>query len=81
MPPLHGYDLEVFAGAQGCLESIAALQSELSVVPLYKGMPRYLDALATYEQAGFQLFNLSFVARTTEGSLQELNCLMKRMEK
>jgi len=74
----QGYDLKVFAGAQGCLQSIRALQSELSIVPLYQNMPHYLEALATYERAGFQLFNLSVVSRTGDGGLQELNCFMKR---
>jgi len=74
----QGYDLKVFAGAQGCLQSIQALQSELSVVPLYQNMPHYLESLATYERAGFQLFNLSVVSRTRDGGLQELNCFMKR---
>jgi FkbM family methyltransferase len=77
----QGYDLEVLAGAEGCLDSILALQSELSVVPLYEGMPHYLEALPTYERAGFKLFNLSVVSRTPDGGLQELNCLMRRMEK
>ncbi len=74
----QGYDLKVFAGAQGCLQCIQALQSELSVVPLYENMPHFLESLATYERAGFELFNLSVVSRTKDGGLQELNCFMKR---
>ncbi len=74
----QGFDLEVFAGAQGCLASVCALQSEISVVPAYKGMPHYLDALRIYGNAGFHLVNLAVVARTDEGALQELNCLMSR---
>jgi FkbM family methyltransferase len=74
----QGYDLNVFAGAQGCIGFVQALQSELSVVPLYKEMPHYLEALAAYERADFLLFNLSVVGRIADGGLQELNCLMKR---
>ena len=74
----QGYDLNVFKGAQGCLDHIVALQSELAVVPLYREMPHYLEALTTYEQAGFRLYHLALVARTIEGSIQELNCLMKK---
>lgn len=74
----QGYDLNVFAGAQGCIDRILGLQSELSVVPLYREMPHYLEALGTYERAGFQLVNLSVVSRIPDGGLQELNCLMKR---
>ena len=76
----QGYDLNVFAGAHGCMKVIHALQSELSVIPAYKEMPHYLEALAVYEQAAFELFNLSVVSRIATGGLQELNCLMKRKE-
>jgi len=74
----QGFDLNVFAGASGCLSSIACLQSELSIVPLYEQMPHYLDALRTYEAAGFRLYNMAVVSRTPQGSLQELNCTMVR---
>lgn len=74
----QGYDLNVFEGAHGCLDFVQGLQSELSVVPLYYGMPHYIQALETYEQAGFKVFNLSVVSRTGDGGLQELNCMMKR---
>lgn len=74
----QGYDVKVFEGAAACRRHIYALQSELSVVPLYKGMPHYLDALRIYELAGFALHHLSVVARSGSGALQELNCLMRR---
>lgn len=74
----QGFDLEVFGGASGCIDSILGLQSELSVVPLYKGMPDYLEALAVYEAAGFGLYNLSLVNRTPTGRILELNCYMQR---
>lgn len=72
----QGYDIEVFKGAEGCLGEICALQSEISVRPLYKGMPHYLDALRIYEEAGFVLHDLTVVSRAHGGSLQELNCFM-----
>jgi FkbM family methyltransferase len=74
----QGYDLKVFAGSLGCLNHVQALQSELSVIPIYKEMPHYLQALDTYERSGFVLFNLSVVSRTGDGGLQELNCFMRR---
>jgi len=74
----QGYDIEVFKGAQGCLDAICALQSEISVQPLYKAMPHYIDALRTYEEGGFDLHDLTVVARTRSGGLQELNCFMVR---
>ena len=74
----QGYDLEVFKGAFGCLGMIQGIQSELSVKPLYKNMPHYLEALSAYESAGFDLYNLSVVNRFAGGGLLELNCFMRR---
>ena len=74
----QGYDVNVFEGARACLDRIVALQSELSVVPLYRGMPHHLEALRTYEQAGFTLYDLALVTRTDEGGILELNCLMRK---
>ncbi len=74
----QGYDLEVFKGASACMDLIFGLQSELSVQPLYRAMPHYLEALAMYEAAGFDLYNLSVVNRVADGGLLELNCFMKR---
>ena len=36
----QGFDLEVVRGAEGCLGQCLGLQSELSVEPLYNGMPQ-----------------------------------------
>jgi FkbM family methyltransferase len=74
----QGFDLEVFKGASGCLDSILGIQSELSIQPLYRNMPPYLDALEVYEAAGFKLHNLSVVNRVSNGGLLELNCYMRR---
>ncbi len=74
----QGYDLEVFEGARGILERVRGLQSEISVRPLYQGMPHYLEALSLYENAGFDLSDLTIVSRTSDGDLQEMNCFMHR---
>ncbi len=74
----QGYDLEVFEGARQCLGYISGLQSELSVQPLYKDMPHCIESLSIYEEAGFELYNLSVVNRITTGGLLELNAFMRR---
>lgn len=74
----QGYDVEVFRGAESCLDDIVGIQSELSVQPLYKGMPHYIESLQTYESAGYELYNLSVVNRIESGGLLELNCFMRR---
>jgi FkbM family methyltransferase len=74
----EGYDLNVFRGATRALPHILALQVELFVEPVFEHAPHYLDALAEFEQAGFELDNLSLVSRTGAGELMCLNALMKR---
>jgi len=74
----QGYDVEVFKGASGCIGDVYGIQSELSVQPVYLEMPHYLEALGLYEEAGFDLHNLSVVNRVSDGGLLELNCFMKR---
>lgn len=74
----QGYDLEVFKGAGNAVRTLQGLQSELSVKPIYEGMPNYLEALSTYEEAGFDLYNLSVVSRARISGLIELNCSMQR---
>jgi FkbM family methyltransferase len=74
----QGFDLEVFRGAEGCLPWIVGLQSEISVEPIYAGMPHYLESLHEYEQQGFVLHHLAVVNRTSRQDLLELNCYMRR---
>lgn len=50
----QGYDINVIKGAGDSLRHVHALQSELSVIPLYEGMPDYLEALAFYRRMGFE---------------------------
>lgn len=50
----QGYDLEVMKGASKSLSYVLGLQSEISVIPLYEGMPDYLEALSYYRKNGFE---------------------------
>lgn len=75
----QGFDLEVFRGAQGCLDGILGLQSEVSVKPIYQGMPHYLDSLRIYQESGFDLYGLAEVARhPQQNHIIEMNCVMMR---
>ncbi len=42
----QGFDLEVLRGAQGCLERILALQTEISIMPIYENMPSHIEMLS-----------------------------------
>jgi hypothetical protein len=74
----QGFDLQVFEGAHECLDKIFGLQSELSIQPLYRNMPHYLEVLPIYEKAGFELYNLTVASRIPDGGIQEINCFLKR---
>ncbi len=77
----QGYDQEVVKGAAGSLSRIVALQSEVSVQPLYEGMMHYTDALAFYESLGFSLMHLALVLRgKTHDNVVEYDALMARLE-
>lgn len=51
----QGYDLRAFAGAGDRVADLVGMQSEVSQVPLYEGMPHLTEQLATYQAAGFSL--------------------------
>lgn len=72
----QGWDLEVFRGARGCLSSILALQSEMSLQPLYTDMPNWTAAIAEFEKAGFAISGLFAVVRDGRGRLSEVDCVM-----
>jgi FkbM family methyltransferase len=59
----QGYDLQAFAGAGDRVGEILGLQSELSCVPIYEGMPRLPEQLTVYEQEGFEVTGLFPVSR------------------
>jgi len=75
----EGYDLAVFRGAANFLPNIFALQVELFVHSAHVQAPHYLDALKEYEQAGFNLVNLSLNTRAESGDVCTMNALMRRV--
>jgi FkbM family methyltransferase len=78
----QGFDLEVIAGATRCLDRVVLLQSEVSIVPLYDGMPHYLEALHVYERQGFTLLDMIEVLRDRRSDgVVEFDCLMARPER
>jgi FkbM family methyltransferase len=59
----QGFDLQAFAGAGDRVDEILGLQSELSCVPIYDGMPRLPEQLKVYEEKGFEVTGLFPVSR------------------
>jgi FkbM family methyltransferase len=54
----QGYELEVLKGATGLLARTAALQLELSLVPLYERAPSLMDMVAYMSSRNYELFGL-----------------------
>ena len=76
----QGFDLQVFVGATRSLPRVLGLQSEISIQPIYEGVPDYLEALSTYTKAGFVISGLYPVSRDKETlALIELDCVMRRV--
>lgn len=59
----QGYDLQVFEGAREVLDRVVAMQSEVSCVPIYDGMPRLPEQWTVYEGAGFEAVGVYPVTR------------------
>jgi len=65
----QGYDLEVLRGAARALSEIRALQTEVSVRPIYDGMPDFLTTLESLRAYGFEP---SGIFPNAEGHFPEL---------
>ncbi len=50
----QGWDLVVLEGAGGCLSDVSAIQTEVSVVPIYEGMPTWLESMSRLSELGFE---------------------------
>jgi hypothetical protein len=75
----QGYDLEVFAGLGDRVRQVVVLQSEVSLVPIYEGMPHWTEAITEYEQAGLGVVAMFPVSRDS-GRVIEYDCLLTRVE-
>lgn len=76
----QGYDLEVLKGAERCLDRIVALQSEVSVKPIYQGQPTLSDALGQFDRLGFEVGGLYPVTRDRVGRVVEFDCVAIRAQ-
>ena len=77
----QGFDLEVFAGAERVLGSVAGLQSEVAFQQIYAGVPNYREALKTFEDAGFAVTGLFPVKRDRKSlRMIEMDCVMRRVD-
>jgi hypothetical protein len=76
----QGFTSKVLAGAQRSLESIRALEVELSCVPLYAGEPLIHEVLSLLHQQGFGVFSLEpEFFDNASGQQMQLNGLFQRL--
>jgi len=77
----QGYDLLALAGAGERLGDVVGLQSEVSCIPIYEGMPHLTEQIAAYEEAGFAVAGLYPVTRDSVSmAVVEFDLLMVRRE-
>jgi FkbM family methyltransferase len=74
----QGYDLHVLRGAERCLDRVLGVQIELSLRPIYEGMPDITDALQALRQAGYDPVGFAPVATDSSGAVVELDCVAQR---
>ena len=75
----QGYDLEAFLGAGDGIHDLVGLQCELSLIPLYAGMPTIEDALGVFRAAGFDVTGFFPIAvENATARLLEVDCVMVR---
>jgi len=78
----QGYDLEVLKGAASVVPQIIGLQSEISMLPIYQGMPDYLESLTVFRKHGFEVTGLYPVSRDMDTLLVvEMDCVMRRVNR
>lgn len=77
----QGYDIEVFQSAGERIRDLVGLQCELSLIPLYEGMPTIEDALGVFRAAGFDVTGFFPVSmENATARLLEVDCVMIRSQ-
>jgi FkbM family methyltransferase len=72
----QGFDMEVLEGGRTTLSGIRALQTEASVIGIYKGMPGYMDTIRYLDERGFDVTGFYPVSRDRSLRLIEFDCVM-----
>lgn len=72
----QGYDLEVFRGARPMLPKVAAIQTELSFLPIYADAPGYAETLAEMRASGFEVSGMFPVTLDDALRVIEFDCVL-----
>lgn len=74
----QGWDLEVLRGAEGCLDRVTALQSEMSFRALYVDMPSFAEAWDAVSGYGFEMSGVFPITVGRDLRLIEADCVAVR---
>ena len=74
----QGFDIEVLKGAAQVLDKVLGLQSEVSMIPIYLGMPSMTEAVRYYQKLGFSVTGLYPITRDFDFSVIEFDCILRR---
>lgn len=77
----QGYDLEVLKGLDRHIGKVKMIQTEASVLPVYEGMPTYLETMHVLEGLGFKPAAFATVTREMRSlALVEFDLIAVRRE-
>ncbi|HEX9463833.1 MAG TPA: FkbM family methyltransferase [Alphaproteobacteria bacterium] len=71
----QGYDMEVLRGAGRTLPMFSALQTELSVIAIYKNVPDYLESIKFLTEHHFDVSGLFPIKRDLKLRVIEFDCV------
>jgi len=75
----QGWDLEVLRGADACISHIGAVQSEIPLKAIYKGMPSFMEVITECNRLGLEITGMFPVSRNTNNlAIVEFDCVMAR---
>jgi hypothetical protein len=72
----QGYDRQVFHGSHSCLDKFCVLQSELSFISVYEGIPDAYEVLEEYHKQGFFISGIYPINRDASLALIESDCVL-----
>ncbi|MEM9622219.1 MAG: FkbM family methyltransferase [Pseudomonadota bacterium] len=73
----QGHDLAVMRGCGDWATRFCGLQSEVAVMPIYEGIPDYMQAISEYRALGYEVTGLFTVSRNrASGHVVEFDCVM-----
>ncbi len=74
----QGFDLEVLKGGREVARQVPALQTEVSLKPLYLGGPSMEESVAAFSELGFSVADLFLVSTDGQHRAVEFDCVMVR---